>query len=208
MIKDGRRDSADSSAADNEPGDMLSRRSAIAGALCVVASATLLGGDIASAVASEEPAHLWGAFQTPGLEFAFQARVSIVLPPISFGECSYGKRRIIKISGGEFHGPKISGRVLNEGEDTQLVRPDGVTEICARYALRADDGTQIYIVNRGLIVPGPAPLGKPSYVRTHPTFEAPLGSSYEWLNRSLFIGTLNPMRPEDHAVIIRVFRVT
>ncbi len=49
---------------------------------------------------------------------------------------------------------------------------------------------------------------RPSYVRTSPKFEAPLGSRYEWLNKSLFIGTLNPMPPPENVVIIRVFRVT
>ncbi len=186
-----------------------SRRRAIGGALGVIASVSMLGDGIktAAAAAAREPAHLWGAFQTPGADFVFQARVTIA-PPINFGRCSYGVRRIIPITGGDFSGRALSGTVLAEGEDTQLVRPDGVTEICARYTLRTHDGIHIYIVNSGIVVPGPDAHARPSYVRTSPKFEAPLGSHYEWLNKSLFIGTLNPMAPAEHAVIIRVFRVT
>lgn len=187
----------------------VSRRSAIAGSVGAVAAAALLADGIRGAAAAvpAEPEHLWGTFETPGVEFVLQARVTIA-PPIDFGECSYGHRRIIPITGGDFHGPKISGTVLSEGEDTQLVRPDGVTEICARYALRASDGTLIYIVNSGLIVRAADPKAKPHYVRTQPKFEAPRVSRYAWLNQSLFLGTLNPQPPDRHAVIIRVFRVT
>jgi len=187
----------------------VSRRSAIAGGVGAVASAALLADGIGSAAAAapREPEHLWGAFETPGVEFVLQARVTIG-PPIDFGECSYGHRRIIPITGGDFHGPKISGTVLSEGEDTQLVRPDGVTEICARYALRTSDGTLVYIVNSGLIVRAADPKAKPRYVRTQPKFEAPRASRYAWLNQSLFLGTLNPQPPDRHAVIIRVFKVT
>lgn len=188
-------------------GPTVSRRSAIAGAVGAVASAALLTDGIGSAAAAAQPEHLWGPFETPGVEFVLQARVTIA-PPIDFGDCSYGHRRIIPITGGDFHGPGISGTVLSEGEDTQLVRPDGVTEICARYALRASDGTLIYIVNSGLIVRAADPKAKPRYVRTHPKFEAPRVSRYAWLNQSLFLGTLNPQPPQRHAVIIRVFKVT
>lgn len=188
--------------------DGLSRRRAIGGALGAIASVSMLGEGVktAAAAAAHEPAHLWGPFEVPGPEFVFQARVTIA-PPINFGRCSYGVRRIIPITGGDFSGRELSGTVLGEGEDTQLVRPDGVTEICARYTLRTHDGFHIYIVNSGIVVPGPNPHARPSYVRTSPKFEAPLGSRYEWLNKSLFIGTLNPLPLAEHAVIIRVFRV-
>lgn len=189
------------------PGVSVSRRSVVAAA---VASAAVFAESIgrASATAARlEPGHMQEDFHTPGLEFVFQATVSIA-PVISFGQVSYGLRRIIPITGGRFHGPRLSGEVLDEGQDTQLVRPDGVTEICARYALRADDGELIYIINSGLIVPGASPTAKPSYVRTQPKFEAAVGGRYEWLNKSLFIGTLHPLPVEQRAVVIRVFRVT
>ncbi len=203
-------DNSDTTAGAAEAGTLgcsVSRRSVMAAA---VASATVLAEGIRSASAAaarREPGQLAENGGIPGLEFVFQATVTIA-PVINFGQGSYGLRRIIPITGGRFRGPGLSGEVLDEGQDTQLVRPDGVTEICARYALRADDGELIYIVNRGLIVPGASPAAKPSYMRTHPTFEAAVGGRYEWLNKSLFIGTLHPLPVAQHGVVIRVFRVT
>ena len=187
-------------------GFSVSRRSVVT----AMASAAMLAEGISgtsAAAARFEPGPVPADGGIPGLEFLFQATVSIA-PVIRLGQGSYGLRRIIPITGGRFHGPRLSGEVLDEGEDTQLVRPDGVTEICARYVLRAHDGELIYIINRGLIVPGPSPAAQPSYVRTHPAFEAALGGRYEWLNKALFIGTLRPLPVAQHAVEIRVFRVT
>ncbi len=201
---------SESTAGANEAGThrlTVSRRSVVAAA---VASAAVLAEGISSVSAAAAPLGPGRSPEDggiPGLEFVFQATVTIA-PVIRFGQGSYGLRRIIPITGGRFHGPGLSGEVLDEGEDTQLVRPDGVTEICARYALRADDGELIYIVNSGLIVPGASPAAQPSYVRTHPKFEAAVGGRYEWLNKSLFIGTLHPLPVEQHGVVIRVFRVT
>ena len=42
------------------------------------------------------------------------------------------------------------------------------------------------------------------YFRTTPKFEAPIGSNYEWLNQSVFIGVAE-RRPD--AAIIRFYRV-
>ncbi len=159
---------------------------------------------------SDESQSVWGRFETPGVKFVLQARVTIGAT-IDIGQCSYGHRRIIPITGGAFHGPRLSGAVLDQGEDTQLVRPDGVTEIVARYTLRTSDGVLIYVINRGLIDRGRGEHGgrdRPPYVRTIPKFEAPLGSPYDWMNRALYVGTLNPLPQAAHAVVVRFFKVT
>ena len=59
---------------------------------------------------------------------------------INVGESKRGTRRVIPITGGTFSGPKINGEVLPGGEDWQLVRPDGDTELYARYLMKTDDG--------------------------------------------------------------------
>jgi Protein of unknown function (DUF3237) len=174
------------------------------------------GGSSLRAVAAAERT-VWGEFETPGVRFLLQARVT-VRPMIDFGATSRGERRVVPIAGGRFRGPRLAGAILDEGEDTQVVRTDGVTEIVARYALRTHDGVLIYVVNRGLIdrgadvrapAPGPAgPPARPRYVRTIPQFEAPVGSAYAWLNRRLFVGTLDPLPPAAHAVIVRFFELT
>ena len=193
----------------------VSRRDCLAAVGGLIA-ASLVVPDVGRAADPAEHAgqnqSIRGPFETPGVEFILQARVTIS-PMIDIGQISYGHRRIIPITGGEFHGPRLSGTVLDEGEDTQLVRPDGITEIVARYILRTHDGVLIYIVNRGMIAPGPdvdghGGRGRPSYVRTIPKFEAPLGSHYEWMNRALYVGTLHPLPPAEHAVVVRFFKVT
>ena len=57
-----------------------------------------------------------------------------------FGTTPYGERRVIDILGGRVEGPRLQGRIL-PGADWQIVRPDGVTDLEARYAIETDRGT-------------------------------------------------------------------
>jgi hypothetical protein len=115
--------------------------------------------------------------------------------PVEVGAGPAGFRRMIPILGGEARGPKLLGRVLPGGADFQLVRPDGVVEVHARYVLEALDGCRIYIENSGLRH-GPAEAMEqlrrgeavdPSliYFRSTPRFETG-GEAYAWLTRSIF----------------------
>ena len=159
-------------------------------------------------------AHVLGAqAPTAELEFAFEARVS-VQTPLVVGKSSHGLRRIVPITGGTFEGPNIRGRVVAGGADWQYVRPDGVLVVEARYTLQTSDSVLIMVTNRGIRRASPevmARLGRgekvdPSeyYFRTTAEFEAPIGSKYEWLNKSVFIGVAE-RRPD--AAIIRFYRV-
>src|SRR6185437_1589311 len=216
-IKREKQDNGRDLAGEPASGHVSTRRSWLTGvgvlfAANAVASAGVLGG---ASTGESEPRSLW-PYQTPGTRFLLEARVTIG-PVIDIGATSYGHRRIIPISGGTFRRPRLSGEVLDQGEDTQLVRPDGVTEIAARYTLRTHEGTLIYVTNCGLIVPGrdagagnaghPAPP-VPQYVRTIPKLEAPRDGHYEWLNQALYVGTLNPLPPAERAVVVRFFEVT
>ena len=79
------------------------------------------------------------------------ARLSVqVAAPIEIGATAGGRRRLIPIVGGELRGPGVTGRVLAAGADFQLVQPDGVAELDARYVLEIDDGTRVFVVNRAL----------------------------------------------------------
>ena len=150
---------------------------------------------------------------TVATEFAFEARVS-VQTPLVVGQSSHGLRRIVPITGGTFEGPNIRGRVVPGGADWQFVRPDGVLSVEAHYTLQTSDSVLIMVTNRGIRRASPevmARLGRgepvdPSeyYFRTTAEFEAPIGSKYEWLNKSVFIGVAE-RRPD--AAIIRFYRV-
>jgi hypothetical protein len=82
----------------------------------------------------------------PRLELIFAAQVTVD-PPLNFGDVGKGTRRIVPITGGEFSGPKIRGKVLPGGADWQILRGDGVSELEARYTLQTDDGALINVRN-------------------------------------------------------------
>ena len=67
----------------------------------------------------------------PRLELIFAANVSVA-PPLDCGDVGKGTRRIVPITGGEFSGPDIRGKVLPGGADWQILRGDGVSELEAR----------------------------------------------------------------------------
>lgn len=64
---------------------------------------------------------------TPRLELIFAANV-LVGPPLDCGDVGKGARRIVPITGGEFLGPSIRGKVLPGGADWQ--------KFCAAMACR------------------------------------------------------------------------
>ena len=136
-------------------------------------------------------------------ELVLELRVAIS-PAIEVGESDNGHRQFIPITGGFFVGDGIRGTVLPGGADWQLLRPDGVREIVAIYAIQTDDGVTIMVDNRGIAVPADGSGGAP-YVRTSPKFHAPAGK-YDWLNKGVFVGSITGA-PGGGAVIIRVFAV-
>ena len=130
---------------------------------------------------------------------------------MELGASKHGARYVVPILGGRFEGTPagLQGEVVSGGADWQLLRPDGVLELDARYSLRVADGTLLHVRNRGLAVPPPAPASDEApaaaYVRTVPELEAPLASAHAWLNRTLFIGTLELVG--RRCVLVAMYRV-
>ncbi len=167
------------------------------------AAFSVLASLAGAALAQDEAGNRWPVpdVTPPGTELAIELYVSIA-PAVVVGASDDGTRQYIPITGGRFRGNGIKGEVLAGGADWQLRRPDGVTEVLALYSIKTDDGAVIVVDNRGIIVPGNGGIG---YARTNPQFHAPQGP-YEWLNKTLFVGTISPS-PGGGAVIIRVFKV-
>jgi Protein of unknown function (DUF3237) len=131
----------------------------------------------------------------------------------SAGEIGTGLRRIIPIHGGEVKGPGkdgegISGKVCPFGADFQIIRPNELIDLEAKYAFETDDGATIYVENRGIRF-GPVELlqklkrGEPVdpnliYFRTHPRFETG-HENYRWLMHHIFVGSA--ARHADRVVI-------
>jgi len=157
-------------------------------------------------VDSVRNAVLYKDFKT---ELMWEAKVKIA-NMINVGESKHGVRRVIPITGGTFSGPKIKGEVLPGGEDWQLIRPDGDTELNARYLLKTDDGIVIQVINQALMhFPAKGEEGS-FYVKSVIDLEAPSDSKYSYLNHAIFLGTLSmpQLKPnEEPYVIIGVYKL-
>ena len=113
------------------------------------------------------------------------------------GATPLGRRRIIPITGGRFWGERLSGRVLPGGADWQVIRPDGVADLDARYTLETGDGALISIRNKGYrhgpdevmqrLAAGEAVDPTLYYMRSTPWFETG-DARYAWLNRIVCVG--------------------
>jgi Protein of unknown function (DUF3237) len=137
--------------------------------------------------------------RNPVTEFVYEAIAEIGDIEV-IGKSPLGERRIVPILGGTFEGPLLKGDVLAGGADRQIQRTDGVLELDALYEMRTDDGVLLTIRNR-VIIDTLNP-----YARSHVVLSAPTGR-YDWLNRRIFVGTLEPLMPNRKAVCVRVFEV-
>jgi hypothetical protein len=148
-----------------------------------------------------------GIYKDFKTEFMWEAKVKIA-NTINVGESKRGVRRVIPITGGTFVGSNIKGEVLSGGEDCQLVRPDGDTELNAHYLIKTSDGYLIQVVNKALI--HSEEKSKTFYCRSVLDLEAPKDSPYDYLNHAIFIGTLKipELKPgEEPYVVIGVYKL-
>ena len=117
--------------------------------------------------------------------------------PIVAGDLGYGVRRVIAVLGGEVRGPGMKGTIFPVGADFQTIRPNGFTELEAKYAFAMDDGAVIYIENIGIrfgpkelldrIAKGETIDPALIYFRSVPRFETG-AENYRWLMENLFVG--------------------
>ena len=141
--------------------------------------------------------HLPDAEPPPQLEFIFAAQVTVD-SPLDLGDVAKGSRRIVPITGGEFSGPRLRGKVLPGGADWQTLRSDGVAELEARYTLRTDDDALIYVRNYALRH-GPGQVMKAlaagdavkpdSYYFRGATFFETSAAPYRWITKNIVVCT-------------------
>jgi len=148
----------------------------------------------------------------PQLEEVFRIEIR-VNPAIVVGQDNtHGRRQLIEIAEGKVTG-KLSGKVMPGGIDSQVIRPDGFTDLVARYALELDDGECVYLNNVGMrrvdpSVAAEVAAGKivdPKYVYfvAVPTFET-YSEKYRWLEQSVFF-SYGARLPDK--VLLRFFRI-
>lgn len=133
----------------------------------------------------------------PELSFVFNMELRVENPHLP-GETPTGNKRIIRVSGGEFEGEKIRGKVVPGGDDWITVRKDGTIIQDVRILLETDDNELIMMTYRGIRT-GPASVlarldnneevdpGE-YYFRTVPIFET-ASEKYDWMNKKVFIAT-------------------
>jgi hypothetical protein len=150
---------------------------------------------------------------TPTLETKYVFTITALIGDVvSAGEIGHGVRRVIPIIGGDVRG-EINGKVYPFGADFQIIRPNELIELEAKYAFETADGAVVYVENKGIRF-GPLDLlqklkrnepvdPKLIYCRTSPKFETG-HEKYRWLMEHLFVASV-----ARHAsrVVIDVHRV-
>jgi hypothetical protein len=144
--------------------------------------------------------HAPGDMTPPALQFTFRIVLEFDAGPRLRFEPAFqaGRRGFVAVQGGMIEGPRLRGRVIpRSGGDWPRLWHSGLVEFEAHYLLEAEDGTPIYIHNRGLayaspevqarIEAGEAVSPDTTYCRVTPRFEVPAGR-HDWLARTMFVG--------------------
>jgi Protein of unknown function (DUF3237) len=146
---------------------------------------------------------------TPVLETKYVFTITARIGEVTIaGETGHGVRRIIPILGGDVRGERVNGKVCAFGADFQIIRPNELIDLEAKYAFETDDGATVYVENKGIRF-GPVELlqklkrnetvdPKLIYFRTVPRFETG-HANYRWLMENLFVGSAG--RHADRVVI-------
>jgi Protein of unknown function (DUF3237) len=152
----------------------------------------------------------------PQLEYAFTIAIELTglrwIKPSNTGMT----RAAVYAGSGTVEGPLLRGRVLPmSGGDFPLVRADGVIDFDARYLLEAEDGTVIYMQNRGFRWAATPEIAEKMsrdepvahedyYMRVSPKFDVPEGP-HSWLGKHVFIGVAEkvPGANRIHYFVVR-----
>jgi hypothetical protein len=152
----------------------------------------------------------------PVLDYAFTIGIELTgarwIKPTSIGMT----RAAVYAGSGTIEGPMLRGKVIPmSGGDFPLVRADGVIDFDARYLLEAEDGTVIYLQNRGYRwAKSPEAADRMNrneavgadeyYMRVSPKFDSPDGP-HAWLNRHVFVGVAEkiPGANRIHYFVVR-----
>jgi len=142
----------------------------------------------------------------PSLELIARFRATLA-QPLELGRTPWGRRRVIAVTGGEFDGPLLTGKVLPGGADWQVVHEDGTATIDTRYTLECHDGALISVATRGCrtgprevlqrIAAGETVDPSEYYFRVAIQYETS-APQYEWLN--WIVAVASALRLSDQVV--------
>ena len=163
----------------------------------------------------------YSTLTAPNLDFAFECRLMFTRVFAIPGVHNGGFRSAVLVDDGHFEGPRLRGRAVpNSGGDYAHFRDDDTAVFDARYLLEVDDGTIIYMQNRGFLwgrhpgtmaalrawafEGGPEVSPEHYYLRAQPSFETPRGP-HDWLTRHVFVG-VGERKPDGN--LVRYYAVT
>jgi hypothetical protein len=188
---------------------MIDRRDAIRALAATGGAALALKSATASAQDCPDPSTLPPIRDHGGLKTRYAFSVSVFFKERIMIDAPY-RRTFVPAIGGEIWGPRLTGIVVPYGGADF---GGGGGPLDAHYMFRADDGTPIYINNRGYMkrIGAPATVERsegptnpdgsfsqdfvappdsdvPLRMRTSPYFEVPSDSVHAWMNSTVFIG--------------------
>jgi hypothetical protein len=119
---------------------------------------------------------------------------------------------MVPILGGRVSG-RLQAEVVPGGADWQTIRPSGVTDLWARYALGTPDGAGVVVTNTGVrrataevsarLAAGERVDPSEYYFRSSPAFDTG-APAHRWLTETLFVG-VGERWPDR--VLLKVFEV-
>lgn len=151
--------------------------------------------------------------EAPELHYAATFEIDVGAP-LAIGNTVDGIRKVVPIRGGKVFGPAFSGRILNAGADFQLYPDEGLAYLEANYVLELEGSHRVLVENRAVRTGSPADLATimdggevdPSriYFRCFPRLTADQNGPYDWVNRTLFVGSGQRL---PNGVLIHIFRL-
>jgi hypothetical protein len=116
------------------------------------------------------------------------------------GKTPYGNRRVAVALEGTTTGPKFTGTVMTGALDFELTLSNGTVEVEQIFVFKTGDGKYVYSRNAGV-----GPDAKD--VRMAMDFEAPNGSSAEWMNSGKYVAR-RILGENAKTVTVRVYDVS
>lgn len=131
--------------------------------------------------------------------------------PVAVGKGSFGTRVIYDVTGGNFEGPRMKGKILPSGADWILIGDDGIGRLDVRATFETDDGALIYVQYFGVLDLQAASGGDginetkfgDIYFMTQPRMETG-DERYQWVNQLVVVGQGRTLK---NAVEYRLYSV-
>lgn len=170
--------------------------------IIVVAMGTVVDGEYKLDAYTLESSSVWNSkayFETPKLEHLYYVEVDVT-DAMKAGKLAQGSYMIIPITGGQFKGDKLNGKIENVGADWNVmnIKIPMTSNISTRYLLHTNDDAFISLITDGRvnmtlkgIQAKKKGISDPvnSYFKQHLMFET-ADERYTWMNNELCVATV------------------